>query len=288
MQEKFSEDYFFIQDAIHYLRNGNKTQKAEYQEQLLNRYEEYIRKVIGKRIKIEYELREEVFTEFCLKLFYPKYLEKYQGNASFRTYIYTEITAAIRKVMPASEETKAEKRQEKNKKEREKRARKKEDANNVGNKDESVYEESTKQKHRAKTEKYTEDDSKQYSPSTLGMRILQEDLDECVAQQDSQEHLLGIKDLRAKLDQAMAVSILNMSKVLPKDIRIFVMNLNNYSWDEIAESIGINVKAAQKRYIRSDGILDKFSALLIKTLWDNYKIDFQTVSRNFHALIDIE
>lgn len=260
MQEKFSEDYFFIQDAIHYFRNGNDAQKAEYKEKLLNRYEKYIMGVIGKRIKIDFDLKDDAFNEFCIKLFDPEYLAKYCGDASFMTYIYTELLASIRKVMPESEETKAEKRQEKNKKEREKRA-----------------------------QKFTEDDSKQYSHSTLGMRVLQEDLEECVAQQDSQEHLLGIKDLRAKLDQAMAVSSLNMSKVHPKDIRIFLMKLNDYSWDEIADCVGLNVGALKKRYIRRpDGILAKYSALLVKTLWDNYRIDFQTVSRNFHALIDIE
>jgi hypothetical protein len=288
MDERFSDDYTFIKDVVHYLRNGNNAQKAEYKEKLLNRYGNYIRAVIGKQIIIEYQLKEDAFNEFCQQLFDPKYLAKYLGDARYITYIYPEILASIRKVMPESEKKKAEKRQEKSKKEREKRAQKKKNANNVVNKYEAVCEESTKQKHKTKAKKYTEDDSMQYSHSTLGMRILQEDLEEFTPRQDNQEHLLGIKDLRAKLDQAIAVSILKMSQIDPKDIRIFVMNLCDYSWAEIAECMGINVNAARKRFTRSDGIQERFSALLINTLWENYKIDFHTVSRNFNALLDVE
>ena len=88
MDERFSDDYFFIKDVIHYLRNGNNTQKAEYQEKLLNRYEKYIKAVIAKGIKIEYQLKDEVFNQFCIKLFDPDELDKYLGDASFKTFIY--------------------------------------------------------------------------------------------------------------------------------------------------------------------------------------------------------
>ena len=291
MKKRFAEEYFFIREAIHYLQNGNNTQKKEYTEKLLNRYGNYIKRVIGKKIKIEFQLKEDAFNEFCCNLFDPKELKKYKGKSSFKTYIYTEIVAAIGNVMPESERAKGAKRQEKNKKEREMRSQKKKDDNDGGNEDQAIYEESTKQKHKSKTKakKYTEDDINQYSHSTLGIRILQENLEEgTFTRQDNPEHLLGIKDLRAKQSQAIAVSILKMSQIHPKDIRIFVMNLCDFSWEEIAECMGMDVDLAKKRYNREDGIQDKFASLFKKTLQENYKIDFKTLSSNFNALIDIE
>lgn len=270
MKDKFSEEYFFIKDVIHYLRNGNNTQQTEYKEKLLVRYKEYVTKVIIRNIKIEYDLADDIFNEFCCKLFDPEYLTKYRGDASFMTYIYPEILASIRKVMPKNTDKK--------------------DKNNIEtDKDTAVKEALQGIEHiKAEDEDYPSDSHPQHSQLSKGMRILQEDLEKIIPRQDNQEHLLGIKDLRAKLDQAIAVSILKMSQIDPKDIRIFVMSLCGYSWEEIAGCIGIDTKSASKRYSRSGGILAKFSALLIKTLWENYKIDFQTVSRNFNALLDVE
>ena len=269
MKEQFSEEYFFIKDVIHYLRNGNNNQKAEYKEKLLNRYKEYITKVIVRNIKVEFDLMDDIFNEFCCKLFGPEYLEKYRGDASYMTYIYAEILASIRKVMPKSKDKKDKKNIE-----------------NIG----KFIDDAFQRTEHAKTEDedVTSDSIMQHSHSSKGMRILQEDLEKFTPREENQEHLLGIKDLRAKLDQAIAASILKLSQLHPKDIRIFVMNQCDYSWEEIANCIGIDAKSASKRYSRPGGIQAKFSALLIKTLWENYKIDFQTVSRNFNALIDIE
>ena len=274
MKERFSEDYFFIKEVIHYLRNGNNSQKAEYKEKLLNRHKDFITKVIKKKIKSDHSLEDDVFNDFCCKLFDLKYLEKYRGDAGFMTYIYPEILASIRKVMPKSN----------------KKKKKEKEANEITNRDQAVNDAAQREEDYKIGEEgdFSSESPTQYSCLSKGMRILEEDLEEFTPRQDNQEHLLGIKDLRAKLDQAIAVSILKMSNTHPQDVRIFVMNLCAYSWDEIAGCIGINVNAARKRYNRSDGILDKFSALLIKTLWENYKIDFQTVSRNLNALMDIE
>ena len=38
----------------------------------------------------------------------------------------------------------------------------------------------------------------------------------------------------------------------------------------------------------SDGILEKVADLFKKTLLENYKIDFKTVSVNFNDLLDVE
>lgn len=274
MNERFAADYTFIKNAIQYLRNGNTSQKTEYQEKLHNRYKDYITKVIMRNIKIEFDMKDDVFNEFCCKLFDPEYLAKYRGDASFTTYIYPDILASIRKAMPKSE----------------KKKKSEEDANKFDIKHLSINASSHQEGDYTIEEEgdFTSNSHAQCSRPSKGMRILQEDLEEFTPKQHNQEHLLGIKDLRAKVDQAIAASILKMSQIHPKDIRIFVMYQCDYSWEEIANCVGIGAKSASKRFSRSGGILEKFSAILIKTLWDSYKIDYQTVSRNFNALIDIE
>ena len=271
MDERFSDDYTFIKSVIYYLRNGNTNQKAKYKEKLLNRYKEYIKGVIGKHIKIEFDLKDDAFNQFCFKLFDPKYLEKYRGDASFSTYIYKEILASIRKVMPKS---------------------KKECVSAQDNDDQGTnYDGPWSEEARIDLdggEEFATAAPIQYGHLPKGRKILQEDLEKFMPRQESQEQLLGIKDLRAKIDQALAVSILKMTQIHPKDIRILVMRFCDYGWDEIADCLDISIDAARKHFTRSDGILDRFSALLIKTLWDNYKIDFQTVSKNFDALMAVE
>jgi hypothetical protein len=271
MIEKFSEDYFFIKDVLHYLRNGNNTQQSEYKEKLLNRYKEYIKGVIGRQIKIEFDLKDDAFNQFCFKLFDPEYLDKYRGDASFSTYIYKEILGSIRKVMPKSKKEYVSEQ---------------DDNDQVANYDGPWSEEARIDLDGG--EGFATAARIQHGHLSKGRKILQEDLEKFMPRQESQEQLLGIKDLRAKIDQALAVSILRLTQTHPKNIRILVMRFCDYSWDEIADCLDIGIDAARKHFTRSDGILDRFSALLIKTLWDNYKIDFQTVSKNFDVLMAVE
>jgi DNA-directed RNA polymerase specialized sigma subunit len=292
MKERFAEEYKYIKDVIHYLKNGNETEKKENTEKLHNRYGNFIKAMIGKKTKKEHSLKDDAYNQTCLMLFNATKLEKYKGDASFKTYIYKVIVASIRIVMPESEEAKAEKRKEKNKREREKRAQAKKDANMAGNKDQAIHDASTKQKHKKNkpnSRQYTEDDGEQNLQPTSGDRILREALEEATfTRQDNQEQLLGIKDLRAKQSQAIAVSILKMSKINPKAIRIIVMCLCDYEWEEIAECVGMDVDLVKKMYNRSDGIRDKFAVIFKETLWEKYKLDLKTLSTNFNALIDIE
>ena len=257
MDERFSDDYFFIKDVIHYLRNGNNTQKAEYQEKLLNRYEKYIKAVIAKGIKIEYQLKDEVFNQFCMKLFDPKELAKYRGTASFMTFIYPRILNAISNVMIPSHEERKEKANQK--------------------------------KKDKKAGKRGEGPPAQYTQEAAVSNFLREDLEiSDPSRQHSPDHLLAIKELRLKLDHVIAITTLKLSQIYPKDIRILVMSLCDYSWEEIAECIGIDAKSARKRYIRSGGILEKVADLFKKTLWENYEIDFETVSMNYDDLLAVE
>ena len=257
MKEQFSDDYFFIKDVIHYLRNGNNAQKAEYADKLLNRYEKYIKAVIAKGIKIEYQLKDEVFNQFCMKLFDPDELDKYRGDASFMTFIYPRILEAIRIVMTPSEEERKEKENQKRK--------------------------------NKKAGKCDEGPPVQYTQEAAVSNILREDLETSYpTRQHSQEDQIAINELRSKLDHAIAISLLNLSKVNPQDARILVMKLSNLSWDEIAQHMDTEVNSTRRRYSRHSGIEDKFSELLLKTLWDSYKIDFSIISKNIGGILDIE
>jgi RNA polymerase sigma factor (sigma-70 family) len=235
MNEKFAEDYIFIQEVIHYIESGTEIQHNEYKEKLLSRYGSYIIKIIISRTEGKFELKDEIFNVFACKFYKLSYLKNYRGEARFQTYIYPEILASIRKVI---KKTKPEL---------------------ISSSDPQINEKR---------------DFDGNEPTNIETTL-----------QHNQEHLLFTEELRFKLDHATSVSILNLSKTHPQDARILVQRNQGMSWSEIAIYMNVDADSVRRRYSRENGILHKYSKLLLKALLDAYKIDFSIISENIDDIL---